>query len=80
MDLHRDFGKAWLQLGEAEKALEQFRIVAKAEPEDDTIHTLMASAYRHQGRTKEETEELELFKSLNQKKLERAQKNVQGIQ
>jgi tetratricopeptide (TPR) repeat protein len=80
MDLHRDLGKAWLQLGEAEKALEQFRIVAKAEPEDDTIHTLMASAYRHQGRTKEETEELELFKSLNQKKLERAQKNVQGIQ
>ena len=36
MDLHRDFGKAWLQLGEADKALEQFRIVAKAEPEDDT--------------------------------------------
>ncbi len=79
MDVHRDLGKAWLQLGESEKALDQFRIVAKAEPEDDSIHSLMASAYRHQGRAKEEAEELELFKSLNQKKLERAQKSVQGI-
>jgi Flp pilus assembly protein TadD len=76
MEAHRDLGKALLQLGEFDKAVEHFRLVAHAEPEDDAIHSLLASAYRKQGKLAEQEAELKLFRQLNQKKLERAQRRM----
>jgi superkiller protein 3 len=76
MEAHRDLGKALLQLGEIDKAVEHFRLVAQAEPEDDAIHSLLASAYRKQGKLAEQEAELKLFRQLNQKKLERAQRRM----
>ena len=77
MDAYRDLGKAFLQLKQYDNALEYFKRVATAEPEDDTIHVLLASVYRKQGRPEDEQSEQNLFHELNRKKLERAQQRVQ---
>ncbi|MEW5976497.1 MAG: tetratricopeptide repeat protein [Acidobacteriota bacterium] len=78
-DVRRDLGKAYLQQGRFEEAVEQFSLVAAAEPNDDAIHALLASAYRKQGKHDEEKRELELFQELNQKKLERVQRQTQNL-
>ena len=80
MDAHRYLGKALLQVEQYDEALDHLRLVAQAEPEDDAIHALLANAYRKQGKLEEEKAELELFRQLNQKKLERAQRRVQKPQ
>jgi tetratricopeptide (TPR) repeat protein len=72
-DARRDLGKAHVQLGQYERAIAEFKRVAELEPEDDTIHSLLANAYRKQGNAEFEKAELELFRRLNQAKLERAQ-------
>jgi len=72
-DARRDLGKAYVQLAEYEKAVAEFKRIAEVEPEDDTVHSLLANAYRKQGNTEMEKAELELFRRLNQAKLERAQ-------
>jgi tetratricopeptide (TPR) repeat protein len=77
MEIHRDLGKAFLQLEEHEKAIEHFKQVAAAEPDDDTIHVLLANVYRKQGRSEEESAEQKIFQELNRKKLERAQQGAQ---
>jgi tetratricopeptide (TPR) repeat protein len=78
-DVRRDLGKAYLQLGRFDEAVQQFSQVAAAEPEDDAIHALLANAYRKQGKHAEEEKELELFQRLNQKKLERVQRQTQNV-
>jgi tetratricopeptide (TPR) repeat protein len=77
-DVHRDLGKAFVQLGRYDEAVQHFSQVAAADPEDDAIHALLASAYRKQGKLAEEMKEMERFQELNQKKLERVQRQTQS--
>jgi len=79
IDVHRDLGKACIQLGRYDEAVQHFSRVAAAEPDDDAIHALLASAYRKQGKHEQEQRELELFQQLNQKKLERVQGQTQSL-
>ena len=77
-DVHRDLGKALVQLKRYDEAVHHFSRVAEAEPDDDAIHALLAGAYRKLGRRGEEEKELRLFQELNQKKLERVQRQTQS--
>ena len=77
-DVHRDLGKALVQLKRYDEAVHHFSRVAEAEPDDDAIHALLAGAYRKLGRRDEEEKELRLFQELNQKKLERVQRQTQS--
>ena len=79
IDVHRDLGKALIQLGRYDEAIRHFSRVAEAEPDDDAIHSLLASAYRKQGKHELEQRELERFQELNQKKLERVQRQTQTL-
>ena len=79
MDVHRDMGKALMQLGRYDEAIRHFSRVAEVETDDDAIHSLLASAYRKQGKHELEQKELERFQELNQKKLERVQRQTQNL-
>lgn len=79
MDVHRDLGKALLRLGRYDEAVRHFSRVAAAEPDDDAIHSLLANAYRKQGNHELEKKELERFQELNQKKLEKVQRQTQNL-
>jgi len=78
-DVHRDLGKAFIQLGKYDEAVRHLNRVAEADPDDDAIHSLLASAYRKQGKHDLEQKELERFQQLNQKKLERVQRQTQNL-
>ena len=71
--------RPFVQLGRYEEAVQHFSQVAAAEPDDDAIHALLASAYRKQGKLAEEMKEMERFQELNQKKLERVQRQTQSL-
>jgi len=79
IDVHRDLGKAFIQLGRYDEAIRHFSRVAEVEPDDDAIHSLLASAYRKQGKHELEQKELERFQELNQRKLERIQRQMQNL-
>ena len=46
------------------KALDEFALVAKAEPSDHTIHALLASVYQRMGREQEAGEEKRKYDEL----------------
>lgn len=72
MDARRLLGKALMELEQYERAIAELKIVARADPDDDAIHGLLATAYRKQGNLEEAKQELKIFQELNQKKLDRA--------
>lgn len=58
------YGRALLRTGETEKALEQFQRVVKLAPEEDTVHYLLANAYRKLGRQADSGAEMDKFQQL----------------
>jgi tetratricopeptide (TPR) repeat protein len=58
------YGRALLRTGETDKAVEQFQRVVKLAPEEDTVHYLLADAYRKLGRKGEAEVELARFQQL----------------
>jgi len=58
------YGRALLRTGETEKAIEQFQRVVKLAPEEDTVHYLLANAYRKLGRQAESEAEMDRFQQL----------------
>jgi len=58
------YGRALLRTGETEKAIGEFQRVVKLAPEEDTVHYLLASAYRNLGRQAESEAELSRFQQM----------------
>jgi tetratricopeptide (TPR) repeat protein len=58
------FGRALLRTGETEKSIEQFHRVIKLAPEEDTVHYLLANAYRKLDRQAESESEMAKFQEM----------------
>jgi len=58
------YGRALLRTGETEKAVEQFQRVVKIAPEEDTVHYLLANAYRKLDRRAESESEMATFQQM----------------
>ena len=65
------YGRVLLMAGETEKAIPQFQRVVELAPEEDSVHYLLATAYRKLGREKEASEEIARFEDLAKKKSDR---------
>lgn len=64
LDARADRARALLRLNRAEDALPDLLAVAKATPDDPTVHYLLGQAYRSLGRTEEAQSELQLYSKL----------------
>ena len=64
-DAHRALGRALVMENKFQEAVAQFQMVAKANPDDDTIHGLLSNAYRRLGDLEKAKEEAEVFEKLN---------------
>jgi tetratricopeptide (TPR) repeat protein len=63
-DAHADRARALLRLNRAADALPDLAAAVKANPDDPSLHYLLAQAYRSLGRTQEAQAELQLFSKL----------------
>lgn len=63
-EAHRSLGRAYLSRQEFAKALDEFSLVARADPSDHTIHALLASVYQRMGRVREAKEETRKYDEL----------------
>jgi superkiller protein 3 len=77
LEAQRELGKALMDQQQYEKALPPLKVVAEEEPEDEGIHYLLSGAYRKLGKSEEARLELERFKELNEKRLERDRQRVE---
>lgn len=75
LDLHRDLGTAYSQLGRYEKAAEELRI-AVAGDHDGSVHYKLARAYQALGQKEKAAHEFELSTALNRESHERLQKRT----
>ena len=73
-DAHRSLGRALVMNNRIREALREFQIVAKANPNDDTIHGLLSNAYRRLGDMEKAVEEGKLYEKLNAARRERVPK------
>jgi len=73
------YGRVLLVAGETEKAIPQFQRVVELAPEEDSVHYLLATAYRKLGREKEASEEIARFENLAKKKSDRRMQMAQEI-
>jgi tetratricopeptide (TPR) repeat protein len=71
MEARREAGKAYRKAGKAAEARAEWEAVAKARPNDDQIHYLLASLYRELGETELSKIELEKHRSLLDKRRRR---------
>ncbi len=62
------YGRALLQLGEPEKAIQQFERVERLAPEEDSVHYHLATAYRQLGHLQQAEAEMARFQQLARKK------------
>lgn len=64
-DAHRSLGRAFVMENRLEEAVQEFEIVVKADPAEDTIHGLLSNAYRRLGDRKKAEEEACIYQELN---------------
>ena len=70
-DAQYQLGKALIDMGEVNQAIEHLEIAARAEPSKDYIHYQLSIAYRRASREADADRELELYKSLKASKRKR---------
>jgi len=58
------YGRALLMTGDSQDAISQFRRVVQLAPEEDSVHYLLAVAYRTLGKPQEVKEEIARFEAL----------------
>ena len=61
-----------LKLGQAARAREHLEYVAKARPQDDQVHALLAAVYRALGEREKARAELKLHQAILDRKAEEA--------
>lgn len=75
---NRDMGKLCLQTGQPEDALVYLQKVVKSDPEEPSVHFLMAQSYRKMGKQTEMKAELEVFQKLRTEESERSSKHAEA--
>ena len=73
-DAHRSLGRALVMENRLPEAIQQFQIVADANPRDDTIHGLLSNAYRRMGNMEKAQEEGQIFLKLSRQRSARVPK------
>jgi tetratricopeptide (TPR) repeat protein len=73
---NRDMGKLLLQTGHPDDALVYLKKVVKSDPEEASVHYLMAQSYRSLGKQPEMKAELEIFQKLRTEESERSVKHA----
>ena len=73
------YGRALARTGDTKKAITQFRRVVELAPEEDTVHYLLAAAYRRLGQMDKSKEEMERFQELAAKKSERRMESARQL-
>lgn len=74
-EAHRSLGRAYLEEKAYSQALAEFLQVAKAEPNDHTIHALLATTYRDMGRLNEAEQEAQLSQRLENQTIQTIESN-----
>jgi tetratricopeptide (TPR) repeat protein len=74
LDAHRALGQACRALGRHRQALQEFLIVARLRPKDDSVHAQLATVYRALGDAERAKAELEIHRRLLKEKAEAARK------
>jgi protein O-GlcNAc transferase len=64
VEARKQWGKALSLLGENERAARELELVAKQEPEDGSVHYLLAVIYKRMGLQDKAQEELQIFGKL----------------
>jgi tetratricopeptide (TPR) repeat protein len=72
---YRDMGKLCIQTGQPEQALVYLKKVVALDPEEPSVHYLLAQVYRKMGKEPELKAELELFQKLKKQETDRAVKH-----
>jgi len=80
VEAHRSLGRAYMQEKQYPQALNEFLQVEKAEPNNHTIHALLASAYRKLGRMNDAKREAQVSAQLENETIQKIQKNKQAEQ
>ena len=80
VEAHRSLGRAYMQEKQYPQALDNFLQVEKAEPNDHTIHALLASVYRLMGRVNDAKREAQISAQLENETIQKIQKNKQAEQ
>jgi Flp pilus assembly protein TadD len=73
------YGRALLRTGATEASIAQFHRVVQLAPEEDSVHYLLATAYRKLGREQEASKELGPFEALAKTKSNRRMKAVHEL-
>ena len=63
-------GKAQLDAGQYQPAIEHLEVAARLDPNKDYIHYQLQSAYRKAGRTADADAELKIYRDIKEKKRE----------
>jgi len=71
----RDMGKLLIRTGQPEAALPYLRKVVELDPEEPSVHFLLAEVYRKMGNTPAVNAELEAFQKLRKEKADRSLKH-----
>lgn len=74
-EAHRSLGRVYLEEKAYPQALAEFLQVAKAEPNDHTIHALLATTYRDMGRLNEAKQEAQLSQRLENQTIQTIESN-----
>jgi tetratricopeptide (TPR) repeat protein len=73
---NRDMGKLCLQTNQPDDALVYLKKVVQSDPEEPSVHYLMAQSYRKMGKQTEMKAELEMFQKLRTQESERGAKHA----
>jgi len=68
VEARKQWGKALSLLNNDQKALEELELAAEADPQDDSVHYLLATIYKKIGLPDKAQRELETFNHLHQQK------------
>ena len=77
-EAHMVRGRALLALNQPKEAVEEFRQASTLDPDDETVHFQMATAYRQLGQTKAAEGEIALFKRMQKEKHATTEKSLSG--
>jgi len=76
---HLDRARALVKVGRFGDALPDLKIAAANNPDDPSIHFLLSTVYRNQGKTPEAKAEIERYGQLQEKATEKATQHANDV-
>ena len=78
-DSRLDLGRAYLEVGDLDAAVEELNAYASQNPANDRVHYLLASAYRGLDRPEDARRELLEYQELSRRRLREVQADVRSV-